>query len=95
LCLTDEQLNLLFTITLIELSITYYPNLEDNLKKIKSMNNKKIFNRDNFSKTKKKKLEARILLNLNITVFKNYSYRIFRPGRLAILLLKLTYFSLY
>ena len=48
LCLTDEQLNLLFIITLIKLSRTYYPNLEDNLKNFTSMNNKKIFNRDNF-----------------------------------------------
>ena len=71
LCLTDEQLNLLFTITLIKLSRTYYPNLEDNLKNFTSMNNRKIFNRDNFSETKMKKLEARILLNLNVTVFKN------------------------
>jgi hypothetical protein len=59
------------------------------------MNNKKIFNRDNFSETKMKKQEAIILLNLNINVFRTYSYRIFLPGRLAILLLNVTYFFVY
>ena len=59
------------------------------------MNNKKIFNRDNFSETKMKKQEAIILLNLNINVFRTYSYRIFLPGRLTILLLNVTYFFVY